>query len=294
MNNNLFIGRCFQYENNFFDNPKTYGLFDIYQVGELTCECGFQMQEHKQLCHEISYIMSGKGWFSSNGIETRVNVGDIYINSSNQMHGLRADENSKLRFAYLAFAFNHQSYLPELDVMKDFFKNIQNPLLKDKNYIRYLFINLIGEFYQQSYMSETLIENYIQQIIILTYRSSFTDVFKYHKKKNSEFALGETVYTMIKYIEDNINDIVTVNQIAKDLGYNNSYISHLFKNRTGMTILSFINQKKIDKAIALLEFGNMSISQIASHLNFPNTNSFNKVFKRVMGVSPTQYKKTSI
>lgn len=107
----------------------------------------------------------------------------------------------------------------------------------------------------------------------------------------SEDSVGRSVYTVIKYIENNIFEKIDVKIIAKEVGYNYSYISDMFKRKTGITIQRYISNKKIQKAIELLKYGKLNITQVAQRLNYANIQSFNKAFKRTMGCAPTDFLK---
>ena len=55
----------FHFDNLYFLNPKQYEQFTLYQIGDLSCDSGYVLQEHTQVCYEITYIMSVRGWFST-------------------------------------------------------------------------------------------------------------------------------------------------------------------------------------------------------------------------------------
>lgn len=61
-------GKLFEFDNLFVNNPIKLGPFNLYQIGEVGLENGGVIFEHIQICHEISYIVSGKGVFYTNDI----------------------------------------------------------------------------------------------------------------------------------------------------------------------------------------------------------------------------------
>ncbi len=78
--------RLFQFDNTFFQEDKTIGFLRLLQLGELQCERNYVIQEHTQVCSEISYIVSGGGWFFQNGSKTAVKKGDVLINRFGETH----------------------------------------------------------------------------------------------------------------------------------------------------------------------------------------------------------------
>ena len=97
------------------------------------------------------------------------------------------------------------------------------------------------------------------------------------------------MYSAVRYIDNNIENIESISGIAKLLGYSDTYLSHTFKRKTGVTLQEYIRYKKIDYAAQLLRDGEMTPSQLTELLNYDSLSSFSRSFKKVMGVSPRQY-----
>ncbi|HPE95700.1 MAG TPA: hypothetical protein PLT66_06520, partial [Bacillota bacterium] len=62
-------GRQFQFDTFFCDDKrgteKCFGPINLYQIGELSCMNGFEIPNHKQWCHEISFVINGEGHFTT-------------------------------------------------------------------------------------------------------------------------------------------------------------------------------------------------------------------------------------
>ena len=147
----------------------------------------------------------------------------------------------------------------------------------------------IDEFYTKAVYSRRMIKNYCEQIMVMAIRGPM-DVQKtvshiVHQPRSESSA----VYSVIRYVEENIYDIGTIQKMAKELGYSYTYLSHLFKERTGTTIQNYIHYKKIERSVQLLRYGGLTVSQIAAMLNYESIQTFSKSFRRIMGVTPTQY-----
>lgn len=97
-----------------------------------------------------------------------------------------------------------------------------------------------------------------------------------------------------KYIEENYQKCITVSEISRSIGVSLSYLSRIFKEETGNTIIHFINQKKIEKAKEYLDHTDRKIYEIAEALGFENTTYFSSFFKKHTGVSPKEYKENAI
>lgn len=84
---------------------------------------------------------------------------------------------------------------------------------------------------------------------------------------------------------------LTLKSTADSLGLNKSYLATLFKKETGATFTSYVNQKRLDHAIFLLNATDMQIQEIASSCGIPDVTYFTRLFKQEKGMTPTQYKK---
>lgn len=93
------------------------------------------------------------------------------------------------------------------------------------------------------------------------------------------------------YISDNIMKPMTLSDIANASFVSPAYLSALFKKQTGIALVEYINQSKIEKAKELMENGKKRVDEIALSLGFENIYYFSKVFKKVTGTSPSEYMK---
>ena len=56
------LGKQFHFDNEFWDTPLSCGIVDLYQLGEISCEYGYLIEEHEQYVNEITYVISGSGY----------------------------------------------------------------------------------------------------------------------------------------------------------------------------------------------------------------------------------------
>jgi two-component system response regulator YesN len=101
------------------------------------------------------------------------------------------------------------------------------------------------------------------------------------------------VSEIITHIKNSYNQVITLENAAEKFHLNSSYLSRLFKQETGENFVVYLTKTRIDKARELIGNTNTSIQEIAIMVGFENSNYFSKLFKRYMGISPGEYKKTS-
>lgn len=283
-------GIKFHFDNEFTRNPEKFTGITLYQFGELYFEAGSEVAPHKQWCHEISYIISGQGTFQLDGVDYIVNEGDLFISPLNHIHAIKASKGTTLRFTYVGFDFNDDSNTEDYDFLKSFYTiNMDKILTKDKTGVLFPFFRSLEEFYHKNIGFHMMVESYIKQILILTRRTFMEKEVSSLPQDTSSTSVGNTIYSIIRYIDDNIFEIQKVSEISSNLTYNQSYISSLFKKKMGMTMQQYINSKRIEKAIEMLKYGKFSITHVADQLNYTSVQNFCRAFSRVMKVSPTQY-----
>lgn len=293
MGDKQFYGKSFEFDNDFFTYQKQMGYIRLYQLGEVCFENGHEVEQHRQVCHEITYIISGKAKVYANGEFYPVEQGDIIINSKGQIHSIIVDNDTKLRYFYLGFDFDKNAHGDLTNRLATFYEDkFNNRVVRDEYNIMVFFVRLLDEMYNGMEYSEILIRNYIEQILIMVYRV-FNDRRPMHlETANSAVSVGDTTYLMIRYIEDHILSINNLTEISDHLGYSYNYLSHLFKRKMGVSIQTYLNYKKIAKSIELIDSGRMSITDISAALNYQTVQAFSKSFKKVMNMSPSDYKKS--
>lgn len=92
------------------------------------------------------------------------------------------------------------------------------------------------------------------------------------------------------YIFSNLEFDINISHIAEFFHYNKLYIARLFKKETNMNIRDYINIQRIEKARKLLETTDETIISISNKVGFNNVTYFNRLFKNIIKITPTQYR----
>ena len=94
-----------------------------------------------------------------------------------------------------------------------------------------------------------------------------------------------------KYISRNLDQEIRITDISAEVSINPSYLETLFKRQTGTTIVEYINQQRIGKAVSYLSSTDQSVTDIGYMIGYNNRQHFSRIFRKIMGVSPGQYRK---
>ena len=92
------------------------------------------------------------------------------------------------------------------------------------------------------------------------------------------------------YISLHVEEELSLKQVAADLKYSEYYLSHKFKEETGMTFREYLLRQKLERAKALLRDNSLTVRDISEKLHFCSPSYFTESFRKVCGLSPSQWR----
>lgn len=98
------------------------------------------------------------------------------------------------------------------------------------------------------------------------------------------------VVICMEYIYENLNEKISLSDLAGLTRLHENYLSQLFKKETGKTVVQYIHEKKLEQAEYRLKHTEESVLEIANDLNFSSQSYFIQVFKRKNGKTPREYR----
>jgi len=286
MAESLNFGKRYEDDYQYFAEPVRFRFAQLHQIGELCCEAGFDIKRHRQSVYEVTYIVTGRATVIADGRAYELDENDVFVSVVGQTHEIRADRGTPLRFCYLGFTlFGKQNDEAELD---RFYKNYKSDDILHSKALLELFAGACDELRQQSPFYLTMVGAYVEQIIAQVHRL-YLEQYASQTVFTAPARLGGVAQTVARYIDRHYRDIDDIRELAGDLGYSYTYLAHIFKEKTGQTIGSYIIMKKMEEAKWLLRTGRMNVSQIAARYNYQSVQSFSNSFKKAVGVSPMEY-----
>jgi two-component system response regulator YesN len=145
---------------------------------------------------------------------------------------------------------------------------------------------------------KVLSEPYKKRLIKAETLGEFKDAFV-----NAVLALSENELTLsskkyrkeirdvIDYMLKNLDQKITLGMMANHVNMNESYLTRLFKLEMGKTIIHFLNDLRMEKAQGLLKNPDLSVKRVSELVGIPDPLYFNRIFNKVHGQSPTDFKK---
>jgi AraC-like DNA-binding protein len=172
--------------------------------------------------------------------------------------------------------------------MKQFlFRELKSTLLKivdrlpapegnDDSYLKALLQN-INE-HQAAYKKYEHVENMYMQLV------DYIGIQKMNTMNNLKQQI--TAYINENYHDQNL----CLYNVASKFNFTEEYLSNFFKNQTGQSFSSYVENNRLAKACELLKEGNINIEEISEEVGYNSSRVFRRAFKRCYGVSPTSYK----
>ena len=117
------------------------------------------------------------------------------------------------------------------------------------------------------------------------FKRQMCQLFESHHKDYK----NHVVASVKKYINEHLTERLFLNEVAAVFGISPNYLSQLFGKYNDMGFSEYINTCKISESKRLLTEGNLKVYEVAEKLGFESAFYFSKVFKKVEGVSPTEY-----
>ncbi|MBQ8163121.1 MAG: helix-turn-helix domain-containing protein [Clostridia bacterium] len=104
----------------------------------------------------------------------------------------------------------------------------------------------------------------------------------------------DLLFTVFKFVEENYARECKLSVLADKTSYNYVYLSKYFTKRTGITYTEYVNRYRVNESCYRLINTDKTILEIAYECGFDSLRSFNRNFKRITGISPSQYRINSI
>ncbi len=102
--------------------------------------------------------------------------------------------------------------------------------------------------------------------------------------------ISPKIVAVMEYIRTHYGQHLRIDELSAEFNYHPSYLETIFKKSTSYTLTSYINHVRIDNAKGLLIDMNMTLSRVAEQCGFTDEKYFLRTFKKITGMTPTQYR----
>lgn len=141
------------------------------------------------------------------------------------------------------------------------------------------------------YWSLSISALFIQFLIELSQLQTYSNTLLPQLGSGKQKEYIQKFNSVFNYIDQNYMEDLDLETVAKAVGFSKFHFSRLFKQFTNTSFNDYLNNRRIQAAIALLSSSELSITEIALMSGFPSISTFNRVFRNIKKCTPTEFKK---
>ena len=230
------------------------------------------------------YCIEGAGWFRVGEQEYAVKANQYFILPAGAPHAYGSDENNPWTIYWIHFKGKLASYFAGQAARPIEIKpSVQSRISNRNDLFEEIFRTLEMGYSHENLLYACSAFHY--------YLGSLRYLQQYREAVRTESDTNDIVTAAIHYMKENLEKKLTLADLATHIGYSPSHFSVLFSKRTGYAPLTYFNQLKIQQACQLLDFTDMKVNQICYKIGIEDTYYFSRLFSKIMGMSPRDYKK---
>ncbi len=246
-------------------------------------DCLYAYESCKFFTHslaEICYIIHGKGHLKVNDYVFELNSGDLYILNPYVKHCEFLQKDQQEGFSYYILGIVNFKLQPDN-------ATVFRPLpLSEKSNIVFLLDKIFAELKSQLPAHDEAAKKYFELLLIEIERLYSSRI------EPAPFIQSDLTAQIQSYIDVNYAGELSSKSIAEHFGRKLNTIEIKFKKAFGLSIQSYILLKRIEGAMRMLESNrNIAVSELAAKAGFYNPTYFSRYFKKITGLSPSEYRK---
>jgi AraC-like DNA-binding protein len=258
----------------------------IHYSGEVNHKKGnefFKALHNHPECTEILLILEGEGTYKIDGIDFKVEPQSIVIYNQGVWHEERGVIHKPHKMLYVAFSNFNIEGLPEGYLIG---KGVP-PVIPIENFllVEEIFKELVKEDGSNDFESNWVARNLAGVLLGFILRNIYKRSSN-RKKSNSHKIIVEVKH----YIQENYHQNITLQELARISYISPYYLSHLFKELTGLTPFQYLMKYRIEVSKHLLLNSNLTINEITYQVGYQSETHFQNLFKKIVGTTPGKYR----
>ncbi len=266
----------------------------LFSVHYFEYPTNFKFYGEKHDFWEIVYTDKGEITIFADDRNFTLSQGNAVFHKPNEWHNMHTSSESATNVVIISF----EATSPEM-------KFFENKVLSVGQEQKMIFSKIISEYtnafqansngpystrlYRKKESvigSEQLVKQYIAELLISFIRYSKPTLQRSRTSINRESALCNM---LVNYMLDHITENITVDELVRYSGSNKTTITKAFRNCFDMSIMEYFINLKINMAKKYLREDNYNVSQISDLLGYSGIHYFSRQFKKITGMSPSEY-----
>ena len=245
---------------------------------------------------ELVYADKKSLYVTAGASEIHLAVGQMYLHLPNEFHNIRCDGSHAANSVIVSFSSDCEALLSIAGMVIDCTsdeKRLLGGMIKEAESVFSTplgvpYIRIMQKSGKGAFGGEQLIRLYLEQLLILLVRGN-------GRENSPKVGSDDKVLAKIcDYLEQNIHRPLCFSDIVKHFNLSASVVKRIFREQMGCGVMECFNRIRVDAAKELIREGDQNFTEIAASLCFGSSQYFTTVFKRISGMTPTEYRASAL
>lgn len=266
-------------------NRQTTDLY-LFSCGMQKCPPDHSFGPSSRPEYHLHFILDGEGYYEVSGKTYHLKRNQIFLCPPNKEVHYFASKTSPWYYAWVSFqgskataylkqaGFTDQRLIRNTNIPPEKFTSKIHEMLKANQLTTANELKRIGQLYQ-----------------LITLLITSKDLDSHHTYQHYDYSKDTYVEHALQYIFVNYNSDIHISDIASYIGINRSYLYHVFKEKLHQSPQEYLMHFRIKQAKKLLISTPFDIKKVAKQVGYQDPLAFSKMFKRMVGLSPSEYRK---
>lgn len=230
----------------------------------------FSFPPHIHQCFEIIVLREGKMNITVDGVLYELNKGEAVLVFPNQVHSLQSVESE------------HTLCIFSPEIVKAYSNKVLKKLPQNNKFtIDENTLNLFDGLFENT-------TDVFRKGVLYLICAAFDKIAVYKHQDTQNKTL---LQKMFAFVDDNFERECSLLSLSSNIGYNYSYLSRYFKSIVGISFNAYVNNYRLNNACYLLKNSSDTVLQCALNSGFVSLRTFNRDFRKNIGVTPLEYRK---
>lgn len=258
-------------------------LLHLQEVGELKALKPHTSSRESLVSFLFFIVTEGSGSLLYDGLSYLLHAGDCVFIDCKKNYAQSSSEDNLWSLKWIHFYGSSMNGIYEKYVERG-----GRPVFapKEPEAFRSLLEQLLAIAATEDYIRDMRINEKITQLLTLIMAESWHPESSPHagaKKKSLQYVKA--------YLEEHYRERITLDHLAGQFYLNKFYLARAFKEQFGSTVLGYLDQVRITRAKQLLRFSDLTVEAVGQEVGIGEPGYFSRVFKKVEGISPGEYRR---